>query len=251
MASNINLDSTALKIGWVSMEGGYEITQSPGIIRKNLEYLKKRRVIINIVCKGYQSGSTLLFDFDEHFISIDKPKDWTPDNNKFRVVFRNEAMVWMHFVTMVTEVTADALKCAVPQELFMLQRRSHYRVLLPQESRVSFTYNDEPCELAVKDLSVGGILMYSKFDTEIPQHGSSLKNILLSVPCYDQIPGVEDGFLTIEIDEAEVVREFVRQQHPMLFCFGVRFHLGGIEEEKVLRYVRQRELEVLRKGITG
>jgi c-di-GMP-binding flagellar brake protein YcgR len=251
MASNSTSDSTALKIGWVSMEGGYEITQSPGIIRKNLEYLKGRRIIINLVCKGYQSGSTLLFNFDEHSIFIDKPKDWTPDNSKFRVVFRNEAMVWMHFITSVTEVSADALKCTMPREIFMLQRRSHYRVLLPRESRVSFTYNNEPCELAVKDLSVGGILMYSQFDTEIPQHGSTLHNILLSVPCHDKIPGVADGFLSIKIDEATVVREFVRQQYPILFCFGVRFSLSGAEEEKVLRYVRQRELEVLRKGITG
>ncbi len=251
MALDSNSNSTALKIGWVSMEGGYEVTQSPGIIRKNLEFLKKGRVIINLVCKGYQSGSTLLFDFDEQFISIDKPKDWTPDNNKFRVVYRNDAMVWMHFVTIVRESTDDALKCAIPRELFMLQRRSHYRVLVPSDSRVSFFYNDEPCEFAVKDLSVGGILMYSKFDSEIPRYGNDLKNLLLSVPCHDQIPGVENGTLTVKIDEAEVMREFVRQQHPMLFCFGVRFKLRGTEEEKVLRYVRQRELEVLRKGISG
>ena len=102
------------------MDGGYEVTQSSGIIRKNLDYLKERRVIINLVCKGYQSGSTLLFDFDEQTISIDKPKDWTPDNKKFRVVFRNEAMVWMHFVTVVRGTTDDTLKCAMPRELCLL-----------------------------------------------------------------------------------------------------------------------------------
>jgi c-di-GMP-binding flagellar brake protein YcgR len=251
MARDINLDSTALKIGWVSMEGGYEVTQSAGIIRKNMEYLKTGRIIINLICRGYQSGSTLLFDFDEQRLFIDKPKDWTADNNKFRVVFRNEAMVWMHFVTTVQEVGPDALKCSWPKELYMLQRRSHYRVLLPRDSRVSFLYNEEPCEFEVKDLSVGGFLMYSKFDSEIPQHGNYLQNLQLSVPCQDKIPGVENGFLTIKVEEAEVVREFVRQQHPMLFCFGVRFHLAGQDEEKVLRYVRQRELEVLRKGLNG
>jgi hypothetical protein len=251
MASDIELNSTALKIGWVTMEGGYEVTQSPGIVRKNLEYLKKSRIIINLICRGYQSGSTLLFDFNEQGIFIDKPKDWTPDNNKFRVVYRNEAMVWMHFVTMVQDVGPDALKCALPRELYMLQRRSHYRVLLPRDSKVSFIYNDESCAFDVKDLSVGGILMYSKFDNEIPQHGNYLKNLSLSVPCQEKIPGVENGFLTIKVDEAEVVREFVREQHPMLFCFGVRFYLIGPDEEKVLRYVRQRELEVLRKGLNG
>ncbi len=251
MDFDTHLNSTALKIGWVSMEGGYEITQSSGIIRKNLEHLKKRRVIINLICKGYQSGSTLLFDFDEQSIFIDKPKDWNPDNNKFRVVFRNEAMVWMHFVTMVRATTDDALQCTLPRELFMLQRRGHYRVLLPRESKVSFMYNNELCDFDVKDLSVGGILMYSKFDNEIPQHGKYLKKLLLSVPCHEKLPGAENGILTIEVAEAEVVREFVRQQHPMLFCFGVCFCLTGTDEEKVLRYVRQRELEVLRKGLSG
>ncbi|PLX47490.1 MAG: hypothetical protein C0613_13795 [Desulfobulbaceae bacterium] len=252
MDLDTNLDNSALKYGWVSMDGGYEVTKSTGIIRKNLEYLKRRRSIINLVCRGYQSGGTLLFDFDDTFIFIDKPKDWTPDNKKFRVVYRNEAKVWMHFVTLVRKVTADALKCAMPQELYMLQRRSHYRVLLPSESRVSFTYsNDEEYRLAVKDLSVGGLLMYTKFDTDIPRHGHHIKNLSLTIPCHDDIPGVENGVLTVKVDDAQVVREFVRQQHPMLFCYGIRFELSSAEEEKVLRYVRQRELEVLRKGLNG
>lgn len=251
MVSDIKLNNAALKIGWVSMEGGYEVTQSPGIIRKTMEYLQNNRVIINLVCKGYQSGSTLLFDFDEHSLYIDKPKDWVADNTKFRVVFRNEAMVWLHFITSVREITDDALQCAWPRELFMLQRRSHYRVILPRDSRVSFLYNDEPYNFDVKDLSVGGFMMYSKFDSEMLQHGPYLKNIVLAVPCQDKIPGVENGVLTIKVDEAEVVRDFVREQHPTLFCFGVRFELTGQDEEKVLRYVRQRELEVLRKGLNG
>ncbi len=251
MASDSNLNKTALHFGWVSMEGGYEVTQSPGIIRKNLEYLKKSRIIVNLVCKGYQSGSTLLFDFDEQYVYIDKPKDWHPDNNKFRVVYRNEAMVWMHFVTLVQDVGEDSLKCLMPKELLMLQRRSHYRVLLPRGSMVSFDYNKERCEFAIKDLSVGGMLIFSKFDNEIPQHGNTLKNVILSIPCQEKMPGVEDGILTVKVDEAEVVREFVLQQYPILFCFGVRFELSSVQEEKVLRYVRQRELEVLRKGISG
>ncbi len=251
MATDTNLDNTALKIGWVSMEGGYEVTQSPGIILKTLELLKTGRLIVSLLCRGYQSGSTLLYDFDEQNIYIDKPKDWNPDNNKFRVVFRNEAKVWMHFVTVVKEITKDALRCHVPKELFMLQRRSHYRVLLPRESRVTFKYNNENHDFKVKDLSAGGMLMYSQFDTDIPQHGNHLKDLILSIPCHEKIPGVENDILIINIDEGDVVREFVRQQHPMLFCFGVRFYLSSTEEEKVLRYVRQRELEVLRKGISG
>lgn len=233
------------------MEGGYEVTQSRGIIRKNIEYIKKRRGIVNLICKGYQSGSTLIFDFDEQSVFIDKPKDWSPDNNKFRVAFRNEAMVWMHFVTTVQDITDDALQCALPQELFMLQRRSHYRVLLPTASRVTFTYNKEHYEFDVKDVSVGGMLIYSTMDTEIHQHGSHLKDVILSVPCHDKIPGAENGILTITVAEAEVMREFVRRQHPLLYCFGIRFCLSRPEEEKLLRYVRQRELEGLRKGLNG
>lgn len=251
MALNTNVQNTALKIGWVAMDGGYEVTQSAGIIRKSLAYLKKGRIIIILVCKGYQSGSTLLFDFDGQSLFIDKPKDWTPDNNKFRVIYRNESMVWMHFVTQVQEATADALKCALPQELFMLQRRNHYRVILPRGSQVSFLYAKKECAFEVKDLSASGILMYSKFDTGFPRHGAHLRNLLLSVPCQDKIPGVENGILSILIDEAHVVREFVRQQHPTLFCFGIFFTLSGPEEEKVLRYVRQQELAVLRKGLSG
>lgn len=251
MALDKKIDTSALEIGWVSMDGGYEVTRSLNIIRKALTHVKDGHVIINLICKGYQSGGTVLFDFDENVIFIDKPKDWTPDSPKFRVVFRNEAKVWMHFVTKVIKVTDDALHCLLPRELCMLQRRSHYRVLLPGESRVSFVYNDEQCEFDVQDLSVGGLLMYSKFDCGILQNGNRLKDINLSIPCQDKIPGVEEGFFTLGIAEGEVVREFVQEQHPILFCFGVRFYLSETDEEKVLRYVRQRELQVLRKGLSG
>jgi hypothetical protein len=71
MALELN---TPIKTCWVTMEGGYETTQSPVIIRNTMEYLQKGRFLINLLRKGYQSGGTVLYAIKDTHILIDKTK---------------------------------------------------------------------------------------------------------------------------------------------------------------------------------
>jgi c-di-GMP-binding flagellar brake protein YcgR len=243
-------NNTVAKTSWVSIEGGYETTQSPVIIRNTLKYLQKGRILINVLRKGYQSGGTILYSFDNSHILIDKPKDWPKDTTKVRVVFRSETKVWMHFLTHVRSVGKDNLKCDTPKALFMLQRRMHYRVGTPQGSRLTCSYNNEECIFAIKDISAGGLLIFAKFNYGIPEAGNHLNNLHITIPCDEASSGAEDGIWQIRLKEGDIVRELIQEQPIMLFSYGVRFYPTNKEEEQILRYVRQRELEVLRKGLT-
>lgn len=243
-------NNPAAKIGWVTMEGGYETTMSPIIIKKTLEYLQTGRVLINLLRKGYQSGGTILYSFDDTNLLIDKPRDWPTDTTKIRVVFRNEAKVWMHFITIIKQTGKDSLSCTLPSALFMLQRRMHYRVELPQGSRLTCSYNNEECTFAIKDLSAGGMLVFAKFNYGIPEAGNHLNQLHLTIPCDETSSGATDGIWQMKFEGGDIVREFIQEQPLMLFSYGVRFYPTSKEEEQILRYVRQRELEVLRKGLT-
>ncbi len=232
------------------MEGGYETTRSPVIIRNTLEYLQKGRVLLNLLCKGYQSGGTILYEINNAHILIDKPKDWAKDTTKIRVVFRNESKVWMHFMTTVRSVGKDSLRCDPPNALFMLQRRMHYRVGTPQGSRLTCSYNNEECHFAIKDISAGGLLIFAKFNYGIPEAGNHFNNLQITIPCDEESCGAEDGRWQLKLKGGDIVREFIQERPLMLFSYGIRFYPDSQDEEKILRYVRQRELEVLRKGLS-
>ncbi len=243
-------NSAAAKTSWVSMEGGYETTQSPVIIRNTLQFLHKGRILINLLRKGYQSGGTILYSFDNSSILIDKPRDWPQDTTKIRVVFRNESKVWMHFLTTVRTVGRDSLKCDMPTALFMLQRRMHFRVETPQGSRLTCSYNNEECTFAIKDISAGGLLIFAKFNYGIPEAGNHLSQLQITIPCEESASGAEGGIWQIKFTEGDIVREFIQEQPVMLFSYGIRFYPTSKEEEQILRYVSQRELEILRKGLS-
>jgi len=242
--------SGTVKNGWVSIEGGYEITQSPAIIISTMKWLQESRAILSLLSKGYQSGATILYKFTGQHVFIDKPKDWPGKKIRVRVVFRNEAKVWMHFITTILAQSKDGLKCSRPKELFMLQRRNHYRVILPQNSRASFVCDNVSFQLVCKDLSAGGLLMVTRNSVAM-QGVSHITDIVLTIPSEEGfVPEVKGGILNLYIKEADVVREIVQEGPLPLFCHGVRFYCDETEEEKILRYVRQRELEVLRKGVS-
>ena len=237
-----------IKAGWVPMEGGYEATQNPEIIAATIKWLKESRTIISLLSKGYQSGGTILYNYTANHIFIDKPKDWPDKKMRLRVVFRNEAKIWMHFVTTIQAQSKDGLLCAPPVELFMLQRRSHYRVILPQGSVATFAHDKQQIQIPCKDLSAGGMLLVSRDGTDMIDV-THISDISLTIPTDDIVPDVVDGILTLKIKEADIIRETIQQSPVMLFCYGARFYCPSNEEEKILRYVRQRELEILRKGV--
>lgn len=234
--------------GWVAQQAGYDYTRSEDIISKTLNWLQGKRVFVSLLHKGYQSGGTMIVDANHEKIVVGKPKDWPATHPNFRVIFRNAAKLWSHFNGELLSSSADSLVLKRPEELFILQRRQHYRINLPEGSVATFLYNQKKCKLNMQDLSAGGMLLSTRTPEGMPQQHHTIKNIILTIPSDDAAAGAENGVLRFKIKEGEVARAFADSKLRQ-FCLGVRFSPGRPEEERIMKYIRQRELALLRKGI--
>ena len=238
-------------VGWATEEGGYEVTGSPQLIRNALARLKKKHVFIVLLHKGYQSGNTIVVNFNEQFLLIDKPMDWTTSHSRFRVVFKDEANVWNHFTVPVVGASKDTLKTKIPTELFRLQRRAHFRIEVPSGCRAQFTRKERVFRGAeVVNISAGGLMVCLKRREPIIGKASdaSLQDLQIIIPGSGGVGGEEDNSILISVAKSEVKRESVDRDKGQL-CLGIEFYPNAQEEHELFKYVRQRELIMLRKGI--
>ncbi len=226
---------------WVPYGNGYEMTQSRQIIANRLLELKKRKFPLVLVHRNYQSGQSLLVGFEKGLLLIDKPLDWPGTESKIRVIFRDRNNLWNHFYSTVASTGSDTLYLSPPASFFMLQRRAHYRVTVPPGSLVSFVHkNDLYTDLMVKDLSACGMLIASPQQLPLKQ-GTVLDEIMLTMP-YEEEPCPA----TLLCQAGDVIRSTIDRQDRQ-FLLGIRFLTTDEEEDAIIRYVRQRELELLRK----
>ncbi|MEW6429495.1 MAG: PilZ domain-containing protein [Thermodesulfobacteriota bacterium] len=235
--------SGAIKVGWVPYGNGYEVTESEKLIRNRLREVKQRRLPIAIVHEKYQSGNCILVEVSDTVLLLDKPRDWPGTQAKIRVIYRDPQGLWSHFYCQVTRTTDDTLHATMPTQFFLLQRREHYRVAVPAGSTVSFLCKTRLCtEFLLRDLSAGGALISHRQNIPLPP-GAQITDLLLTLP--SETAG--EPTTTISCAGATVVRAFPNPQEKQ-FCYGLKFAAGKQEEDQLIRYVRQRELELLRKA---
>ena len=246
MENNIQVSAT-----WSATENGYEKTGSRVIVERLLLGIMQKRRSITLLLKGYQSGPTVFVSIDPHTITIGKPRDW-PGAKRVRVVFKDEAKVWNQFTVSVLEEAKDTLKIEFPTELFRLQRRAHFRIEVPFGSRISFMLNYRSFEdVALRNISIGGLMMcFAKGEkTERLNEQAIITHIKVIVPSQvadkNAVPKEAE---VLQIAKGVCVRSFEdknRQNH----CLGVKFEPDPGEEAKLMQYIRQLELEELRKGV--
>jgi len=228
--------------GWVLKDAGYEVTTSTTIIRSLLGTLKKERNFITLSHKGYQSFGTILEKITSTGCVVDKPRDWAGTPAKIRISFKNASKVAHHFYAQVTSTTRNNLYLSLPQKMYRLQRRSHYRVDLPKGSIATFMYNGKKCKFNIKDVSLSGMLIYSKIDEEISKYMTKIESISV-------LPSLaEDTDFSLKIKKGEIVRTTYNKRHKIFF-YGVHYIPTNREEEAIMKFIRKRELQILRKGV--
>jgi len=235
------------------VEGGYEITESAEIIKHTLATLQKKRRFVILLHKGYQSSNTVLVGFSDRQVAIDKPVDWPSQVKRIRVAFRDESRVWNHFTVAVESVNENTITTSFPAELFRLQRRSHFRIDVPPGATVSFRLKGQTYGgLEVRNVSVGGVMVCLKkgrlflANQDLPKEISEICLLLPSATGGLSGAGGEDQEL-VEVQSGQIVRTFSSQDGRETF-FGIRFFSKANEERKLMQYVRQREIEILRRG---
>lgn len=234
---------------WTTEENGYEKTDSHEIIKRVVSVVMKKRRVVVLLAKGYQSGMTVFVSIDPETLTIDKPMDW-PGLKSVRVAFKDESKVWNHFTVPIIKEGKDTVKTKFPTELFRLQRRAHFRIEVPASSRVSFMRKNGPvADVVLGNISTGGLMMcFAEEDKpENIKEQEAITDIVI-----DLRPLVEDaGQKEVEllhISKGVCVRSFAEKEGRK-FCLGVRFEPRPNEEMKLMQCIRQLELEELRKGV--
>lgn len=243
MANNTSLNP-GIKTGWVSTADGYQATRSPEIIKQALAKTINDRIMVVLLQKGYQSGNCILIDFDDNSLQIDKPRDWPGSFPTVQIAFKDTAKLWNHFSVKILSEAEDTLYTTLPTQLFQLQRRSNFRVDTPQGSSVSFLLKKAPCnDFIPLDISANGMKIGTNKKLPIRKN-DSITNICITIPDSDQ----KDGVLTLRCAQGKIVRG-VADKQLQLVCYGVLLEPTKQEEDNLIKYVRQRELDMLRKGM--
>ncbi len=233
---------------WVAHAAGYDYTKSEHIINKTIKWLREKRIFVTLLHQGYQSGGTFVLDYTAEQLLIDKPRDWPRSHKSIRVVFRNPANLWCHFTSEIISETADTLVFQHPTELFMLQRRSHFRVSLPESCKATFMYNKKKCKLNMQDISAGGMLLCGSHRGANPEQGQTIHDITITIPPTPSLSGEQEETIRFKLRKGEVVRSFTNAKTHQL-CLGIHFIPTELEQERIMKFVRQRELALLRKGV--
>ena len=230
---------------WQDLGADYESSVSSELINRAVSRLVAEHLPVFLACKGYQSGPAILIGADDKGLLIDKPRDWRPCE-KIRLIFKDETRLTNHFDVQILAESADTLQSSLPGEIFRLQRRASYRIDVPQGSHVSFrSSNNLHTGLKVRNISAVGMLFFSKKPVELPR--TAIQDIALS------IPSKEGGYLLAgwqhkKVSQGEIVRTFHDRQAGIV-CYGVAFRGKRKEEDELTRYIRQRERELLLKGL--
>lgn len=232
---------------WLAAGTGYENSRSAEIIRHSIRRLKKKRVPVYLTSRNYQSAFTFLGDFNNEYMTIDKPLDWPENVNLARIVFRDEGKLINHFNVRVVKSNDDTITAAMPLEIYRLQRRQHLRVVAPYGSQVSYTYRSERFHsIPLHNFSANGMLFHThnNIDLELPL----LTDIELTFPVDSTQEDSQANLATFSIGQGEVVRSIIDDE-TNLNCIGVTFHARGKEEDDLVKLVRQREIVLLGKGV--
>lgn len=235
----------AVDIGWMPYGGGYEVTRAPKLIAAKLADLLASKYPMIINYEGYQSGGRILQEIVAGHLVIDRPDDWSGRGKKIRVVFMDRLGLWNHFYVLVRKVTKTSLIVSVPVEYYLLQRRNNFRVPVPLGSLASFfSRNGVLRDLLIGNVSAGGMLVAVP-DRDMLDLQEPLANISLEMVRDADVPDSQS--VSLSIAQGLVVRA-AGPYMLKYFGYGVRFSLSTKEEDSLVRYVRQRELELLRKS---
>lgn len=229
---------------WTILENGAQATESPELIRAALDRLRANREMVTLAHRGYESAKTVIVDYSGQELEVDRPPDWPGTHENIFILFKDESLVWNHMQVKILRSTAGGLFTGFPSRLVRIQRRANYRVNVPRGSTALFRHEDIPYRnVEVANISATGVLLKDEKNLPIGA-GDALVEMLFFFPGLES--GLEDG-TRIAVRRARVVRT-CRDDYKK-YCFGIVFELTASEEKVLLHYVRQRERELLRKGL--
>lgn len=223
------------------LKPGLEKIEAEQAIRVLVQYLRDHRLQIALTHRNEYLGNTILVAHDGKRLQLDRPPRFSPKIPFVRANFVHKDKIHHFFTVPVAELTDDLLEVPWPHQIFRIQRRSHYRVDVPLGSSVSFAYEDRMYEnFAVRNVSAGGLLLCRQGGHQLLK-GARLADLDLALLLFNS-----DEPFSLKVRGAKIVRIANEKDHH---CYGASLRLHPREEDTLWRYIRQRECELLARGM--
>ena len=259
IAMNLKKNSLSDR-GWIYYKDEIKYTSNSKLLADELKRIFKKRIWLEIRSPGYKSSPMLLMSVRDDEIEIERPSNWSAQENTFLLEYHTPGEPWHSIKVHVKRVTGDSIFLHLPELCSVTERRDHFRVGVPADSAARIIIRKKNAANTtrrrarekfwtgrVKDISAGGICI---FPEKMPG---------LTLPELRMIVGPLELNLKINADkvwpcmviqEAEVVRiaETMLNDKRTLEI-ALKFRMNHQEEKNMLNYIRQRELAIIKSGV--
>jgi len=257
-------------IDWTTSDRGHEVSRSPEVIGRLMDHLMAERIMLFLHHQGYSSSGTMLLENSDGHIVLDMPQDWPGTERSIRVDFNGPEGLRYYFYGDVGAASKDTIVLPLPKEVFRMQLRHFFRVELPSGSVVSFLHKKNNYEnLSVRDMSAGGMKITSKERLDFEKF-DLISKIVIIIPAPSLQPAkprslVERQKMAVQQKKGEAQQAAPPRRLDVksaklvhisfdtlqkVYGYGVQFRLDSRDQERLQKFVRTRELEMLRQGVT-
>jgi hypothetical protein len=206
---------------WEFAESSFLVEGDRERIDRTLKEVRENHLALTLVPEdGRVFDQSLLISLSDEGLLIDKPLEWDDTVTTFRLFSRGLNGRWSFFRTGVAQVMPFSLSLARPAEVFVLQRRSYQRVVVPQGTRAILKKDGRLLNsFYVRDLSPAGMLVCTASPSSSLTVESVLNDIVISLP--DN--GAKMGRVLPPIDKGQVVRTSYDEENH-IYCHGIAFN---------------------------
>lgn len=169
------------------------------------------------------------------------------DDPQLRFEFSGKDDINYNFETGIDQISQKMIWVRLPEIVYRYQRRGHFRLEAPYGTRLCLKINDQPYELLVINISLGGTLgvlstLPIMMERELRERSPEiLENLELIFPSNDDNEDSED--LTVKLKQCKVIRQR-RNSQTQGYEFAIEFKEMAEDQQKrltTLFYQCQRE----------
>jgi c-di-GMP-binding flagellar brake protein YcgR len=173
------------------------------------------------------------------------------DDPQLRFEFSGKDNINYNFETGIDQISQKMIWVRLPEIVYRYQRRGHFRLEAPHGTRLCLKINDQPYDLLVINISLGGTLgvlstLTIKMERELREKSPEiLENVELIFPSNDDNEDSEDS--TVNIKQCKVIRQR-RNPQTQGYEFAIEFkEMAEDQQKKLTTLFYQWQREYLKK----
>lgn len=173
------------------------------------------------------------------------------DDPRLRFEFSGKDNINYNFETGIDQISQKMIWVSLPEIVNRYQRRGHFRLEAPHGTRLCFKINDQPYDLLVINISLGGTLgvlsaLTIKMEQELREKSPEiLENVELIFPSNNDNEDSEDS--AVNIEQCKVIRQR-RNPQTQGYEFAIEFkEMAEDQQKKLTTLFYQWQREYLKK----